>query len=176
MKAMSLVVFFCAGLLFCSGCGGPRRAPVEIIQERQRLPTLFFTEKTNQPVIAPGDKLMLVDPKTKELAWPAHECANPNCPGRNNGVPFLFIRPLDVGYFVKEDDSIGHDPEKSRATPPYHGCPECVKIRHLGTETPEEKALYNSFDKLHELPKSVKRRAQLDQELKEAMAVDPAKK
>ena len=177
MTAKTLLLLCCAGVLFSSGCARTqRRAPVDIIKERQRLATLFFTDKTNQRVIAPGDNLMIVDPKTKELAWPVHECANPDCPGRKDGAPFLFIHPLDLGYFVKDDGTIGFDAAKSGATPQYRGCPQCLKIRQLTKETPAKQALYNSYDKLYELPETAARRAKLDEELKQAMQPEPDKK
>jgi hypothetical protein len=166
---------FLVGLLLVGGCNRAPRSREEIHKERDELPTLYLTDKTQQRVIAPASKGLFVDPKTKEICWRAQQCNNPDCPGRKNNEPFLFTIS-DPGAFVQEDGTIGFDVEKSKNDPGIPGCPACYKIRKLDQETPSEQGRYISFVQLYELPEAVARRKQLDEEYKRTVEFENSQK
>ena len=124
------------------------RAPAAIDEEQRTLNSMYLTEKTGKRVIAPRNiARSLVDEETGERAWHAYECTNPNCPGEKSaGQPHhLFIHIIG-------------DPE----TPIE--CPACAKTRNLATETREQAAKWGAYWRPYELPETVRRRGELDDE------------
>lgn len=127
------------------GCGRPRPTQ-QIIVEQAALPQLYMSAKGNRR-IEPGNKGAFVDATTGEKFYRAVVCANPNCPGRSNAEPFLFVVP---------DDRVDE-------------CPECAKPRRGKKESPEEKARYSSYIQHYILPESRPRYEQLQKELERSM-------
>jgi hypothetical protein len=151
-----------------SGCG-PRKEPVprtrdEIFAERQSLPTIYITEKSHRRFTAPVSKALHVDPETKELAWPALACHNPDCPGREaDGTPYLFIEP-DGASFVTTDGQVGYDAKRAKRRGGGE-CPMCLARRVPAKETPQQRQEYLQYVRLYEPPDSAKRREALDEQL-----------
>jgi len=88
------VAVLLGGLASCSKSEPPPRSRDEIFQDRRSLPTVWLTAKSHKRILLPtGQGLFTIDPETGEMLWPAHFCANPNCPGKRDGEPLLFIEP-----------------------------------------------------------------------------------
>ncbi len=94
--------------LSLSSCG-PGKPPTreELFQESLTLETIYLTEDGRE-IKAPGNRDgVIIDPETKTMAWAAHQCDNPECPGERKGDrPFLFPRPQPFA-FIKDDGTIG---------------------------------------------------------------------
>ncbi len=175
------MIFRC--LLYCAlgcvliGCGGETkpRSVEEINAERQTLPGLFITA-SGQRIEAPRDSGVFVDEASGELAWPAYACTNPDCPGRNGEVPHLFIWS-DPRFYVAEDGTLGtrqfntaqeyRDAAAQAGTDRQPTCNECLKIRNLETETPEEGQKYSEYPRQYVLPATRQRELELDAEHQE---------
>jgi len=147
--------FVVFGMCAFVGCRQSEPEPLseaESFQQQLEQPALYFTAETNTRVIAPAKERLFVDEKTGELAWPAMECGNPDCPGRGeNGEPFLFIEP-DPGMVIQTDGSIGYDPSKARAARnQVMGCPKCLETRDLKNETAQQRQQYIRWVRVHKL-------------------------
>lgn len=130
-----------------AGCGNtPTRTTDQIFSEKQSRPRLYLTRKTKTHVIAPADKGMFVDANTREECWPALECTNPNCPGRQGDTPSLF-----TAFDVSD----------------HGGCPACAKIRPK-SESEADKQKYLKFVRPYELPEVREQLKRLDAEFERA--------
>ena len=163
------------------GCGGkpPPRTLADIERDRANLPALFLTEQSRREVLAPATKGDLIyDSGSGENAWLAYYCENPDCPGKHkgeNGRPFLFVW-RDPRKHATPDGTIVVDVEPGRdeshaafmarlgghLTPT---CPECLALRDLKSETPEQSHKYAEWAKAYQLPEAVQRRKELDAEV-----------
>jgi len=133
-------------LTACSRTPPPPRSADEIFTEKQQMPRLYLTKKTHTRVVAPKTKGMFTDPATGEECWPAMQCTNPDCPGRTEKEPALFL-PFDVSA--------------------HQGCPACAKKRNIARESAAEKAKWLKFVQPYELPEVRERLAALDAEYKQ---------
>ncbi len=136
-----------------------------MFRERMKLPRLYLTAETRSRVIAPTDKGVFVDEASGEICWPTLVCNAPNCPGKAaDGKPLVFIAP-DPCTFKKPDGTLGYDPARESLGEKYSGaCPECLKIRDLGTETPQQRQRYIKWVRPYVLPETARRLKQLDEQ------------
>ena len=160
------------GLIVLQGCGStppPKpRTRDQIMGEMISLSQLYLTDKTNQRVIATGGKGRFWDEKTGEVCWPALCCNAPDCPARQaDGTPFIFIMP-DPGMKSKPDGTVDYDLNLAKAGRiPWDGfCPRCWEAKNLKALSPAQRQPYIEYVKIYELPESLKRRAELEAELK----------
>jgi hypothetical protein len=169
--------FWCLSLfVVLGGCGGgpdKPRSMEEIDQERTSLPALFLT-KSGHRVIAPGNRGVFVDEESGEIAWPAYECGNPNCPGKGeNGEPAVFYWG-EPRFYLKEDGALGardfetaqdwRDALAAEGGTQEPTCPHCLKIRHIAAESQTESQQYSEWAQQHVLPETAARRKELDAE------------
>lgn len=143
---MRFLILGLLSTLVITGCGNPRTRD-EIFAERESLPQVYVGLKSQKQITAPARKGVFVDPDTKDEFWPAIECLNPECPARQGSDPVLFAVPRA---------------EVNR------GCPHCLKVRDLKTETPEQKAKFAAFAAPYVLPETKARNKQLDAEFQRA--------
>ncbi|MHC4179350.1 MAG: hypothetical protein ACYSWU_17695 [Planctomycetota bacterium] len=170
----SRALLIIGSLCLPASCGKetPPRSRDEIFRERLKLPALYFTAKTHKRVMAPMSRGMFVDEQTGEICWPALACNNPECPGRKEDEPLLFIEP-DAAVYVKPDGSVGYNPGRAAAgARPSGPCPECLKTRNPQTETIEQRQRYIAWVRPHVLPETAARMKQLDEELQRRIRVD----
>jgi hypothetical protein len=139
----------------------------EIFREKSNLPTLFLTEKTKQRVEMLGGMGSFVKKDIGEICWRAFECRNPDCPAKTgDSDPYLFILP-EPGVFMRPDWTLGFDREVARKaiqSGTIGGCPECLKIRDLESETLTIRERYASYVQPHVLPDTAKNIKKLDDE------------
>ena len=165
-------------VLVCStGCAKKHRALEEISAEKSDLPTLYLTENSLKRVMAPASVGVHVDEETGEICYQPYECTNPSCPGKKGEENFLFVH-RDVLL------SVGPNNEIIYGTPPvgveyaefikskggYVGptCPKCFETRNLESETDEQRQQYQDWVQGYELPETVQRRKELDEEYQAA--------
>ena len=129
----------------------PPRVRAEIDREQLTLNALFIGEETGKEVIAPGNvHYFVVDEETGERCWRSLECTHPNCPGeKKNG------RPYYVFFLVAE--------KPNEEEPPIE-CDACGRFRDTEGETPQEKTEWSRYVRPYELPETLRRRAELDNE------------
>ena len=160
--------------VFHSTSSAPRSRD-EIFREKVNLPALYFTADKKQRVVASGEQGNFVDKDTGEICWRAFECRNPKCPGKAaNGGLHLFITP-DPAVFLKPDGTLGFDEKKANEavhSGKVGGCPECLKIRNLKSESPATRESYASFVQTHVLPETTKRLKELEEEYKRSVELD----
>ena len=115
---------------------------------------------------------MIVDPKTKKLAWAAWQCNNPDCPERaEGGRPYLFIR-RDPFKFVKKDGTVGlGQPQSQKDFELFEQyaevtCPACLKTRNREAETAEQRQQYKRWCQRYVLPEAAARLKQLTEQRK----------
>ena len=159
------------------GCAKPRTLE-EIEADQRALPVLYLTEETGNRVEASADAGLFVEEETGELAYRAYECQNPDCPGRaGDDQPHLFIHrdvlaKIDAnGEVVWEPVPAGQNPQEYIRTQGGFlepTCPKCAEQRNLETESEEDRQKYRDWVKLHELPKTAARRAELEEEYQAA--------
>jgi hypothetical protein len=151
------------------------RSRDDIFREKVNLPALFFTADTKQRVVAAGNQGSFVDKDTGEICWRAFECRNPKCPGKaTNGGLYLFITP-DPSVFLKPDGTLGFDEKKANEAARsgiVSGCPECLKIRNLKSESPATREHYASFVQTHVLSETAKRLKELEEEYNRSVETD----
>lgn len=155
-----------------SGCGeADPPSTEELFQQQMELPAVYLTSQTGTRVVAPSGKNPHLDPKTGEVAWLALSCTNPDCPGRSDEEPFLFISP-NTGVRVMPDGSFTSDPRKGQSfavapNAPFiltpHGCPKCVTLRKLGSESAAVKQQYNNWVQPYVLPETAEKMKKLDE-------------
>jgi hypothetical protein len=160
-----------------AGCGEdapPTRQ--ELFVQQMELPTLYLTAETYKEVVAPANKGVFVDADTGELCWAAQQCHNPECPGREDGNPFLFIIPL-AGVTATAQGTVASEsmPPKPGLVPPSppgsrssgNGlCPACLKERNMAAETPEQRQQYINWVRPHVLPEAAEQKKQIEQQRK----------
>ncbi len=171
----------CALLAIASlaGCAKKHRPLDAIEAEKRDLPALYLTEKSLKHVTAPVSVGMHVDKATGELCYQPFECTNPDCPGRTPEGNFLFVH-RDVSLSVGPDGEIiyGSPPEgvdyktyvESRGGHMTPTCPKCLEKRNLATETDAQRQQYQAWVRPYELPATVQRRAELEEEYQAAFA------
>ena len=148
------------------------------MDDQRALPVLYLTENSQTEVQAPAEAGLFVDEATGELCYRAYECQNPDCPGRQaGGNAFLFVH-RDVLAAVDANGEItwgevpaGQDPQayiRSKGGFMAPTCPKCVELRDLENESDADRRKYQSFVKLHEMPETAARRAELEEEYQEA--------
>lgn len=139
----------------------------EIFREKTTLPVLYLTEKTGRRLIRPDGKDYFIDKDNGEICWRAIECQNPNCPAKaSNGSLHLFISP-DPTVILNSDGTLGFNIDRAKNADQLEqggGCPECLKIRNLDSESTDIRDQYASYVRYHILPKTVKRLEELDEE------------
>jgi hypothetical protein len=121
-----------------------------IDREQHTLNALFIGEETGKEVIAPRNVHYFVVDQTGERCWRAIECLHPNCPGekKNGRSHYLFI--LIVEKLNEEE-------------PPIE-CDACRSFRDVDNETPQEKTEWSRYVRPYELPETLRRRVELDNE------------
>ena len=149
------IVAVLGGLVSCHKKEEPApRSRREIYKQVLELPAVYLTEKTHKRVIAPtGRGLFWVDAETGETCWPALYCTNPDCPGRREGEPLLFIEP-DAN----------------------HACPHCMAKRKLATEPPAVRQQYINWVQTYVLPETAEKLKPLDAERQKLIARERSKR
>ena len=129
----------------------PPRDRAAIDREQHTLNALFIGEETGREVIAPGNvHYFVVDEETGERCWRSIECIHPDCPGeKKNG------RPYYVFFLVAE--------KPNEEEPPIE-CNACLRFRDVDRETPLEKTEWSRYVRPYELPETLRRRGELDDE------------
>jgi hypothetical protein len=172
-SASLLLIAIALGCLpSCSKQEPPPRSRDEIFRERMELPALYITAKSHKQVTAPAGKGMFIDAETGELCWHALACTNPDCPGRQDGEPYLFIEP-DQGFYIKSDKTVGYNLAAARAAQWSDGtCPKCATIRNRAAESPEVRQRYVNWARPYVLPETAERMKALDEELKRCITYE----
>lgn len=170
------------GGIILGGCG-PQRTLSQIEQEMRSLDTLYLTADGGKKITAPATKGIFVDPESGELCFPAYACANPDCPGKQNGEqPFLFIhrdvmlRAGPGGEVVRDEMPRGQNPVdviRSRGGFPNPTCPACWEVRRSGQETPAMAQQFVEWARPYTLPQAAARRKQLEEEYQRKVAAKP---
>lgn len=157
----------CSLLLLClplllTACGEeelPTRD--ELFQMEQELPAPYLALQSGELIEAPGDKPAFYNEDTGEHCYRAQACHNPDCPGRGpDGQPFLFVVPLPY----KQADGAIAQPDVSAAKAAHNvnrECPQCLTIRNKTSEPAELTQKYINWVKMHELPETVEKRAEI---------------
>ena len=129
----------------------PPRDRAAIDREQHTLNALFIGEETGREVIAPGNvHYFVVNEETGERCWRSIECIHPDCPGKKkNG------RPYYVFFLVAE--------KPNEEEPPIE-CNACLRFRDVDRETPLEKTEWSRYVRPYELPETLRRRGELDDE------------
>jgi hypothetical protein len=132
------------GLASCSKPEAPAPRPRDaIFKDRLALPAVYLTAKSHKRIVeSAGLPLFSSDPETGEMIWPALYCTNPDCPGRREGEPLLFIEP-DADY----------------------ACPQCAAKRNRAAETEAVRQQYLNWVHPYVLPETAEKVKQLDAEL-----------
>lgn len=160
-----------------AGCGRrPERTLDVIAAEQESLPVLYLTRGGDEVVAAPALGDVVVEPTTRQLAFRAYVCTHPNCPDRDrraDGRPSLFIWE-DPLWRIDDRGEPQYEvvPDRMaeivrRGGTPEPTCPACRSRRDPSRETPAERGGYRERVAYYELPTSVARRRQLDQEYQE---------
>ena len=171
-----------AGVGLAVGCGGEKqpRHSDQIFQDRLKVDTLFLTED-GQRITRPMNpqSLVVFDAAAGKIAWPAFQCNNPDCPGRNaDGSPYLFSRSNPF-VSVQADGLIS---TRSQSTPADFElfqkyaevkCPACLKKRNRSSESPRQSQQYVDWCQSYVLPSAAKRLAELDRELQKTLPARP---
>jgi len=169
--AIKTTLALVAVLSVCS-CGS-RDAPTltkrQIHRERYSQKTLYLT-KDGREFIAPDNAFQaVVHPETKELAYAAWQCNNPDCPGEDkDGRPYLFIWPQPF-LIIKEDGTVGYratdkEDHEELVKSSMIACPACLPNRNKETETPEQYRQYEQWCQRYLLPEAARRLKELDEE------------
>lgn len=157
-----------------AGCGSDKPRPLdEIKAERLALPALYLT-LNGEEVIAPRNKGdVIVDPASKQLAFRAYTCNNPQCPGRgkeSGSRPFLFIWH-DPLWFVNSEGELEYEvvPDRSEQIVERGGhieptCPECLTQRNPENEDAATRQQYRDWVTYYVFPETAKRQKELDEE------------
>ena len=129
----------------------PPRDRAAIDREQHTLNALFIGEETGREVIAPRNvHYFVVDEETGERCWRSIECIHPDCPGKKkNG------RPHYVFFLVAE--------KPNEEEPPIE-CNACLRFRDVDRETSLEKTEWSRYARPYELPETLRRRGELDDE------------
>jgi len=179
---------FVVGLIGClllGGCG-KERSLSDIEQEMRSLDAIYLSADTGKRLKAPASRGVFVDRTTGELCFPAYQCDNPACPGRQGGdQPFLFIHRdvmLSVGKdgeIVREDMPAGQNPVAvitSRGGFSDPTCPACWAARRGGAAAAAEAKQFLEWAQPHVLPESALRRKQLEEEYRQRGGASAARR
>ena len=172
-----LLSFLCLFLLVA--CGGKDLGPEprirdEIMRDLSILSVLYLT-KDGRKREAPGGQACFVDRASRKIFWMALECKNSKCPAKvERGKPHIIIMP-DPGVFVNKKGELDFDHEAEEEAirkGGFFGCKKCIPLRMQqmlssgrGAETQAEKLQYAEYVVPHVLPKSKKRRVELEKEM-----------
>jgi len=167
-------------MVLVSGCSGRQARPRnrdDIAYDRLRVDTLFIA-KDGRRVVQPMNKdgTVVVDAAAGVLAWPAWQCNNPECPGRQaDGGPYLFPWPNPFISVNADGTLVTRQPNMPADRTLFdefatQSCPVCKERRNLSAESPQQRQQYKDWCQLHELPSAAKRRKELDQELQRITA------
>lgn len=161
----------------CSGKVSRPRSRDDIARDRLMVDTLFIT-KDGQRVSQPMNpyQAVVVDAAAGTLAWPAWQCNNPDCPGRQaDGTPFLFPCP-DPFKSVKPDGTIitrqPNFPAEQKLFDDFatQKCPACLEKRTPASESKQQAQQYKDWCQPHVTRKAAKRIAELDRELQQMIS------
>ena len=166
--ALAAIVSMCS----CGSRDTPPRTTEWVFQERLKVDTLYLTEDGGEIVAAGNSFGVIVDPKTKKLAWAAWQCNNPDCQGiAEDERPYLFIR-RDPFKFVKKDGTVGlGQPQSQKDFELFEQyaevtCPACLKTRNREAETAEQRQQYKQWCQRYILPETAARLKELDEQRK----------
>ncbi len=139
------------------------RSRTDLHKDELALQAVYLTEKTHKRIIAPMSQgLFSIDPESGEVMWPAYCCTNPDCPGRQEGEPLLFIEP---------DTKLLQE-----ARPPGTNisclCPRCLAKRNLATESKEVRQQYINWVRPYVLPETAEKMKQIEAERKRRIAFE----
>lgn len=161
----------------CSGKVSRPRSRDDIARDRLTVDTLFIT-KDGQRVTQPmnPDRAVVVDAASGTLAWPAWQCNNPDCPGREaDGTPLLFPCP-DPFKSVSPDGTIvtrqANFPADQKLFDDFatQKCPACLEKRTPASESKQQAQQYKDWCQPHVTRKAAKRIAELDRELQQMIS------
>ncbi len=169
-RLLLVTLLACGGVIGCAESDPP--STEELFQQQMDLPAVYLTSVTGTRIIAPSRDNPFVDPKTGEVAWLAMSCENPDCPGRTAEEPFLFIAP-NMGVRISADGTFTSDPRQGKpfaVAPPNapflitpFGCPQCMTLRKVGSESAAQKQKYNAWVRPYVLPETAKKMKELDE-------------
>lgn len=174
LLAMALIVISVG----CSGKASRPRSRDDIARDRLTVDTLFITEDGKKRVSQPMNpyQAVVVDAAAGTLAWPAWQCNNPDCPGRQaDGSPFLFPWP-DPFKSVKPDGTIAiRQPDMPAERKLFDDfatqkCPACLEKRTPASESTQQAQQYKDWCQPHVTRKAAKRVAELDRELQQMIS------
>jgi len=181
--ASSLAVVISLALVL-GGCSGGTRRPRtrdDITRDKLSVETLYLTDD-GQRVLAPKNPqgFVVVDLAARKFAWPAWECMNPDCPGKQaDGSRFLFPWPmtfLEIGPDGKllPPNPNAPDYQKKFEQSAEQKCPACLPRRNLAAESPKQRQQYQSWCVPHVTPRAAARLAELERETQAILARQPA--
>lgn len=166
----------CLLALVAGGCGTQSSIPRtrnDVFRDRLQVETLFLTADGRR-FVAPMSPERAIVAEGGSLAWPAWQCNNPDCPGRQpDGSPLVFPWP-DPFQSVGPDGRIvvrqplNDEDEKLFQKFSEQNCPACLPRRKPAEESKALRQQYKDWCQPHVLPAAAKRLAELDREL-EAM-------
>lgn len=157
-----------------AGCRGRTPATLEQIEADQlALPAVYLTADGREVIVPANRGDVIVAPGSRDLAFRAYTCTNPDCPNRERGTagrPFLFTW-ADPLWKVDEQGQLQFDVVPDRAAEtlrrggqPEPTCPGCLELRAKDAETAEIRQRYRDWVVYYELPESAARRQELDAE------------
>jgi hypothetical protein len=157
-----------------AGCRGRTPATLEQIEADQlALPAVYLTADGREAIVPANRGDVIVVPGSRQLAFRAYMCTNPDCPNRERGTgdrPFLFTW-ADPLWKVDEQGQLQFDVVPDRAAEtlrrgglPEPTCPGCLELRAKDGEPPETRQRYRNWVVYYELPESAARRKELDAE------------
>jgi len=176
-----LQVLVLASSWLLSGCGDApkKRTLTDIENDLKDLPAVYITETSHKEILAGishGD--FFLDPSTKEIAWIAYTCQNPNCPGKNRGQggrPFLFIW-RDPTVKIAADGTLPQDREGPPPGENYQHfierlggsieatCPACLEKRNRAKETAKDRTRYSDWCTVYVPAEAAERKQALEAE------------
>jgi hypothetical protein len=173
------VVTVLAVLVAC-GCSGRQARPrnhTDIAYDRLRVDTLFIA-KDGRKVVQPMNKdgVVVIDAAAGALGWPAWQCNNPDCPGRQaDGTPYVFPWPNPFIGVNPDGTLVTRQPNMPAERKVFdefatQNCPACKERRSLASESPQQRQQYKDWCQPHELPSAAKQRMELDKELQRISA------
>lgn len=177
-----LVVSLVATLPGCSGGTRRPRTRDDITRDKLSVETLYLTED-GQRILAPLNQqgFVVVDLAARKFAWPAWQCMNPDCPGKQpDGSPLLFPWPmtfLEIGPDGKllPPNTDAPDYQKKFEQSAEQKCPACLPRRNLAAETPKQRQQYQNWCVPHVTPRAAARLAELERETQAILARQPAR-
>lgn len=174
----SLLVWAVLLALVPTGCGTKSSTPRtrnDVFRDRLLVETLFLTADGRRSV-RPMNPDRAIVAEDGSLAWPAWQCNNPDCPGRQpDGSPLVFPWP-DPFQIVGPDGQItvrqplNDADEKLFEKFSEQNCPACLPQRKPTQESKTRRQQYKDWCQPHVLPAAAKRLQELERELEEMLA------